>query len=68
MVTLDQVKCWVVLGGIGHAVGHRQNHWYYTACGSLMTGAGVSARPKRICQQCRRRLKVATLTTNAEGT
>lgn len=53
-VAIEQVKHWLVLRGIGHAVSELNRGWSYTACGSIVSGDPDSTLPpKRICKKCR---------------
>lgn len=57
-ITIDQVPCWIVVGGISHVVMTAGDPGTHTACGSLFWGMYPSARAKRkhngrICAKCR---------------
>ena len=54
MATIDDVKHWSLLRGIGCIVLSTNNGWTYTACGGWRSGDETTTeRPKRVCSGCR---------------
>lgn len=60
MVNLDDVPMWAIDRGIGHIVAHTRGGWVATACNSFATLPQTEAQPKRVCRECRARLRFAT--------
>lgn len=61
-VAIEQVKHWLKLCGVGHAVAEVRSGWSYTACNKMISGDPTGTTPpRRICKRCRERLKVAEL-------
>ena len=63
-ITIDQVPCWIIVGGKSHIVMEARDPGTYTACGTLFWGhyPEPSARKKRkhngrICAKCRAALE-----------
>ena len=61
-VTVEQVEKWLILKGIGHAVGLIRDGWSYTACEMMVSLEAGDETPKRICRRCREALKRCNLT------
>lgn len=57
-VAIEQVKHWLTLRGVSHAVAEVNQGWSYTACGSMVTCEpdDNTLPPKRICKKCRESL------------
>jgi hypothetical protein len=55
-VTIDEIRCWSVLSGVGCIVIGGSHGWVNTACLSFRTGGWTENRPKRICRKCREAL------------
>jgi hypothetical protein len=61
MVKIEQVPTWIVERGIGHACASRADY-STTLCGKWGNFRHFRCtRPDRICAECRRRLRTATL-------
>lgn len=57
-VAIEEVKQWLTLRGVGHAVAELNRGWSYTACGSIVScDPDSTIPPKRICKRCREALK-----------
>lgn len=53
-VQIKDVRCWLLLRGIGHAVASTCNGWHHVACGTLTPNGVLRKRkPTRICRKCR---------------
>jgi hypothetical protein len=58
---IDDVKMWLILGSMGHAVESTRNGWAYTVCAVYTpNGTLTPEKPKRVCSCCRQRLAMAT--------
>lgn len=59
-VTIEDVPCWQMGKGVGHAVAWVDGGWTMWLCGTLITTDRTTTElPKRICRECRKRLKTA---------
>lgn len=59
-VAVEDVKMWVTLNGVGHALAWETGGWYYLACGKASpNGEKSTTTPKSICRRCRERLTEA---------
>jgi hypothetical protein len=62
-VTVDDVKMWLMLHGMGHVVASTNDYWIFTACRIYTpNGALTPKKPKRICLLCRQMLAMASVT------
>ena len=50
---------WANSHGIAHLIAVRNGHWMATACNMAMTGAKITAKPKRLCRKCRAMLEAS---------
>jgi hypothetical protein len=70
MTTVEQVPYWIVERGVGHVCESRnvpETGWSRTLCDMLGNFRTITQeRPARICAECRRRLKTATLKSEPE--
>lgn len=69
-ITIDQVPCWIVVGGKSHVVMRAGDPGTHTACGTLFWGCQPpkSAKAKRknngrICRKCRENMKNINLSS-----
>lgn len=65
-VKIEEVQRWLILKGIGHAVGLIKCGWSYTACGMMVSLEPSSETPKRICRRCRESLKYCNVSVSHE--
>lgn len=60
-VAIEEVRKWLILGGIGHVLVQSYSGWHYSPHNMTPNGEVVEDTPKRICRKCRAALKTATM-------
>lgn len=58
-IKVEQVKHWLTISGVSHAVAEVNSGWSYLACRKMITcdPDESTGLPKRICKKCREALK-----------